>query len=348
MDNAKKRNVWLDLFKLFLAFLVVCIHTVRDTYNSMPLYRLAVPVFFMICGYFVFSKDKETQIKKSKKFLIRSIKYLIIAELFYILFGFVRCIFYRQNFAHFFNGLFKENILFNFFITNKPISGWEHLWFLIALVVIGLIHYLLVKFDKTKWYWVLIPTLLLIKMFFIGWVQLARPGHGTAYYMYVRNALFFGLPCFGLGYTMAKFNLNKKSWYKYIYLALGIGFWFMQLLESKLVVMEVYLSTMVSAFFLLEFFLGLKSIKCDWYYKYIGKNASFYIYILHCAVATMIWEYMTPAIDYWYALVVFILSFVVYEIGFWTTKLIKHFIIKHKQKTTNLTKNMIEEKQELL
>ena len=67
VSAVKKRNLWLDLFKLFLAFLVVCVHTVRDTYNQMPLYRLAVPVFFMISGYYLFNKDKLINYSKDRK-----------------------------------------------------------------------------------------------------------------------------------------------------------------------------------------------------------------------------------------------------------------------------------------
>ena len=40
------RNVYLDLFKFFLCYMVICIHLVRDTYPIYPLYRLKK----ILCG----------------------------------------------------------------------------------------------------------------------------------------------------------------------------------------------------------------------------------------------------------------------------------------------------------
>ena len=42
MENKLKgRNVYLDLFKYFLSFLVIAIHVSGDAYGNFPLYRLA-------------------------------------------------------------------------------------------------------------------------------------------------------------------------------------------------------------------------------------------------------------------------------------------------------------------
>ena len=51
-QNVKSRNVFLDLFKFFLYFLVIAIHLAGESYSNFPLYRLAVPMFFLISGYF--------------------------------------------------------------------------------------------------------------------------------------------------------------------------------------------------------------------------------------------------------------------------------------------------------
>jgi hypothetical protein len=55
----KRRNFYLDLFKFFLCFLVIAIHLTGDIYWYFPVYRLAVPMFFIISGYFNYSEDKE-------------------------------------------------------------------------------------------------------------------------------------------------------------------------------------------------------------------------------------------------------------------------------------------------
>lgn len=53
----KGRNVYLDLFRFFLAFMIICIHLTDKEYAFFPLYRLAVPMFFMLSGYFLYSVD---------------------------------------------------------------------------------------------------------------------------------------------------------------------------------------------------------------------------------------------------------------------------------------------------
>lgn len=44
-ETKKGRNVYLDLFRFFLAFMIICIHLTIETYDFFPLYRLAVPMF---------------------------------------------------------------------------------------------------------------------------------------------------------------------------------------------------------------------------------------------------------------------------------------------------------------
>lgn len=41
---SKGRNVYLDLFKIFLSFLVIAIHVTEERYPHFPLYRIAVPI----------------------------------------------------------------------------------------------------------------------------------------------------------------------------------------------------------------------------------------------------------------------------------------------------------------
>ena len=52
MVSTSQRNVFLDLFKFFLCYLVIAIHLAGESYWYFPVYRLAVPMFFMISGYY--------------------------------------------------------------------------------------------------------------------------------------------------------------------------------------------------------------------------------------------------------------------------------------------------------
>ncbi len=44
IEQSKVRNVFLDIFKFFLCFLVISIHFVGEAYPHFPLYRPAVAV----------------------------------------------------------------------------------------------------------------------------------------------------------------------------------------------------------------------------------------------------------------------------------------------------------------
>ena len=75
----KSRNIYLDLFKYVLCFFVICIHLVGETYSHFPIYRLAVPMFFLISGYFAYTKNNEEQ--SAKTLIKRTLKYMAMGFL---------------------------------------------------------------------------------------------------------------------------------------------------------------------------------------------------------------------------------------------------------------------------
>ena len=89
---SRGRNVYLDLFKIFLSFLVIAIHVASERYAHFPLYRLAVPMFFMISGYFNYSSDGEVLKEKSVGFIKRTLNFLLIGFSIYIVFDFIACL----------------------------------------------------------------------------------------------------------------------------------------------------------------------------------------------------------------------------------------------------------------
>ena len=80
---------------------------------------------------------------------------------------------------------------------------------------------------------------------------------------------------------------------KVLFLALGVLFFFLQIAESRIVVMEMYLSTLLSAFFFLRFFTSLQGCRGRLYYKIFGKDLSFSIYLLHVAVGIVLGKFVT-------------------------------------------------------
>ena len=328
MPNIQKgRNIYLDLFKFFLCYLVIAIHLAGETYSHFPLYRLAVPMFFLISGYFNYSSDTSRLQSKALGFIKRSFRYMLMGFLIYIIFDFVMCYVEGRGVGYYFTTLFYEDLLLEFFILNRPITyTGAQLWFLIALFVVSLIHYILVRFDRLRYYKIIIPLCYLIYFFFAGYMYLFQ--NTDMPIRYTRNALFFGLPNFALGYTLAKFDFHKKSWYKYIYLLLGMLCFFLQIIEDRLVrvencSLEMYITGVLCAVFLLQFFLGIKKSDCPFYYRYIGKNASFWVYILHMAVAVVLSKIFTFPNLMFKSFVVLIVSFLVYEMAYLLSMVLK-------------------------
>lgn len=343
MESIKRgRCVWLDLFKFFLCYLVIAIHLSGQSYSHFPLYRLAVPMFFIISGYFNFTTDSEHRPNKAQGFIKRTLRYLLIGFAFYIVFDFIGCFIEGKGVGYYFTTLFYEDFLLEFLFLNRPITyTGAQLWFLIALFVVSLVHYLLVRYNKTGYYKIIVPVCFAIYFFFAGYMYLVQDTDMPI--RYTRNAWFFGLPCFGLGYLLSalnhKIDLNKKTWYKYIYLSLGIALFFLQIVEDKLVrvehtSLEMYISGVLAAVFLLLFFLGIRNADCPFYYKWVGKNASFYVYILHMATAVVLRYFVSFDNLILRNVVVLLLSFAVYEIVYLFSLLVA-YIRKKREAEAN-------------
>ena len=197
--QTKPRNIWLDFFKIFLCWLVVCIHFAGKEYAHFGVYRMAVPMFFMISGYFVYHKEQEKRLEKAKGFIKRSTQYMLFGLAFYFVFNFLICFRDKIDPSSLFKSLFVGDFIRNFLLFNlNPFSSAYHLWFIIALFVVAILHFLLVKFKKEKWYYVIILVTIAAHFFFNGYVKML--GGASVDLKYTRNGLFFGLPRFGIGY----------------------------------------------------------------------------------------------------------------------------------------------------
>lgn len=326
-QKASDRAVWLDIFKYFLAFLVICIHLAGESYWHFPVYRLAVPTFFMISGYFIRAESGEKSLAKAKGFIGRSLRYMAIGFAINIAFDIVWCYYEGVGVGYYFTTLFYENFLLEFFILNRSVSYWgAQLWFLIALFVVSLIHYALVRFQKTNWYKFLIPVCFFIYFFFSAFMHFFQDTDIPVRYM--RNALFFGLPTFGFGYLLAGKNFHKKPWCKFLYLGLGVVFFFLQIGEHALLhtpneSLEMYVSGVISGACFLLSLSTFKSDKFGWFYKAVGKNGAFYIYVLHLSVAVLLSWFISFPNAIVKCLAVFAVSFLIYEIGFLISKALK-------------------------
>ena len=210
----------------------------------------------------------------------------------------------------------------------------SEIYILIALFTVSLVHYLLARSGKLWWYRWIVPVCFVCYFFFTAGVYFFQP-ETSVQMRYMRNAWFFGLPCFGLGYLLAGIKWPRARLAQIIYGVLGVGFFALQMVEDSLwrtpnCKIEMYVSGVLAAVCLLQFFLCIRRAECGFYYKWIGKSAPFYVYILHMAVAVTLSRFVAMENLYLQSLAVFLISFVIYEAVYLGQMGVKHLRARKK------------------
>lgn len=184
----------MDKLKCLYAFLIVCIHApfpgeVRKYFEALT--RIAVPIFFMISGYFFYLPKDRKQIKKLFiLFLMGNIVFFIWNASLAIVKGeFLPLVF----------SLFTARNLFKLIILNDSFI-YGHLWYLGAILYVVVIVSIVFKWDEKKGRKVLyiITTFLLLGDLMLGKYSLIL-FHQEFPYTFVRNWIFVGGPYFSIG-----------------------------------------------------------------------------------------------------------------------------------------------------
>lgn len=190
------RNLTIDILKIILAFFVVFLHMnfLRETFPLTGyllvngLFRIAVPVFLIISGYYFFHIDNA---KKLRKWLLRT----------FLLYGIWMVVYFNH---------WKDNEE----VWLTIIFGYHHLWYLIGTFFSGIILFLLRKQKP-----VLLIFLALI-LFSAGYaVQVLGNLHYFSgeqdsmlnKYLYYRNFLFVCFPFLTIGFLLNKMNISLSN-----------------------------------------------------------------------------------------------------------------------------------------
>ncbi len=212
-----KNYAALDYLKFICSILVVIIHTTplidfgtkANNYSVNFLPRIAVPLFFMISGYFVFNKLDEPA--KIRKYLFKILRMYLVFSLVYLPLDIQKLISGETAVSEY---------LKNFFLWRS----YVHLWYLIALFyTVAAVYILYSKFHlKLKTILIISGVMnlagiilsckyLLEKSFFSGAVNLYYD-----IFTDVTNALFFGF-YFVLGLYLRQNNakITKRNYWLY-------------------------------------------------------------------------------------------------------------------------------------
>ncbi|WP_326982843.1 acyltransferase family protein [Chryseobacterium sp. MYb264] len=189
------RSLSIDVLKIILAFFVVFLHmhVLRDTYPSLSyvlvngLFRMAVPVFLIISGYYFFYID---EVKRLKKWSLRIL-------LLYIIWSVVYFQFWKEKDSRVLNILF----------------GYHHLWYLIGTFFAGLVLFTLRKSS------VKVVITLIVLFFCCGYtIQLLGNIHyfkgsfdkTINLYPTYRNFLFVCFPFLAIGFLIKKLEIDMR------------------------------------------------------------------------------------------------------------------------------------------
>lgn len=295
-SRLSKRADGLDVLKFLCAFMIVCIHCpfpgIFGEY-FIAITRIAVPIFFMITGFFYTSvvnrKRELLQIKKIAGLMI-------VSNLLYALWESLAAVLTGNGLMSYWESILTIKNMAKFILLNdSPFSS--HLWYLGAILYVLIIAYLLGRMGHERILYMITP-LLLIGDLILGKYSLLIFGREFPYIL-VRNFLFVGLPYFTIGRLIRDCTIKIKEQDKNK-VAIGIGiFSITSLLERFLLVQtgvnatrDHYISTTFLAVFVFAFFLDSFSDKemknSGKVVAQLGREYSAGIYVIHPIFITVL------------------------------------------------------------
>jgi len=190
-----KRWVGLDILKCICAFLVIYIHTPipgRVGDMILALSQIAVPVFFMISGFFYrkVQEDGRTAMQMKKIAIL-----LAISLVLYGVWDLLAAVRLHIPLGEWLTGRFQPKAILIMLLFNEALFGY-HIWYLGAILYV-LFLYTKVGLHKVKGLVWVIP-LLLAGNLLVGRYGFVLFADGFPGYL-ERNWLLLGLPFFALG-----------------------------------------------------------------------------------------------------------------------------------------------------
>ena len=316
----KKMNYSINALKFISILAVISIHciNVNETESHfkilLGLLRFAVPIFFLISGFYSYYEDNSKAQQKYKTRIIRLLKLIIVANLFYLIVT-------PMNYSIFFN---IKSILAWLILNLQLIKG--HLWFLDALLYCYIFVFILskLKIDLKKFYFV-IPLLLIINLI-LGEIS-SCVGNPIPFYYY-RNFLFTGLPFFMIGHLIhykekfIKNNISNKQ-----ILLLLVPICCLTMFESTYASTDLYLGTIL--FSVLIFIWGiLNPEKINFRItNFIGGKLYGYIYILHLFLVFTLLKDFSINLGWLNPILIFIVTTIISYIIYYLITKIKQLLI---------------------
>lgn len=283
------RNNSLDILKFICAFLVILLHTPQPNGFELfiePLQRCAVPIFFMISGYFTFGRESLNKVLLKR--LVQIIKIICWSTFIYI----VCSIIHSKDFK------IIHAIILNFrnlFLYNCTVASF-HLWYIHAYLYVTILILIVNRYNLYKPLLYATPILIIAGLYLGKYHELI-----TEINMPIqcsRNFLFTGLPYFTLGFFIRKnetyinLHISKNTAIAGLILFLFLGYIEVFAFDLYDNTGDLYITTIFISATLFMLFLKT-NYKEDNFISKIGREDCLYIYIFHVIVLNEISSFIT-------------------------------------------------------
>jgi len=286
--SRNNRNSTVDVLRLLAAFLVVFVHSGLHGLDGkvgflgtilLVFGRLAVPFFFVVSGYFLYSSYE-----KQADRIIRSVPkllniFILSSVLYFVFFGW-----YFGSYS-FTASLITPSTIFNMLIFNHPIYN-EALWFLLALIGGSLLVLLNAKYIKKDWLLLTIAACLyFLGLLFSNYSQFI--GIEPIDVSYYRNFLGEGLLFIMIGYMCSKYatRLQAISHTRLLsYTVLCLALYFIEFYAIRASVnspADIYVMLPVLSFLIIIWSVKHPNLLSKTIVPTLGAQVALYIYILH-------------------------------------------------------------------
>lgn len=315
----------IDGMKAIAAFLVVLIHQRLPGIMGeivIPLARIAVPFFFIVSGFLLYSNDKEKLSGKIRRKIYNIIRIVILSTLLYLVWEIFQSLMQGIGLKEY----FYQNISFIKIakvILLNDIQIGSHLWYLYALVYVLIFYYFVNVYNLENIVYKLIPFLLVVDLVFgkysVALFNIEIP------FIFVRNFMFVGIPYFMLGNFIRKIHDKNNMSINNRLLIWGIIIFSITTLLEKYIlinnnmnaVRDHYISTTLLVVVVFIYLLKNKYIFSKTIIEKIGYKYSLSIYIIHPIVIGIlnylfihylnlgiIYDYLAPFIVYFISIVI--------------------------------------------
>lgn len=291
----KVRNSSIDVLRIILACCVVLIHNPFDVTAYAPInimVRMAVPLFFMISGFYNVYSDKEKSIIKNKLAIKRIFILAVEANVFFL---FWQMNTYRYDLENYIRGVLSPRSIINMVIFNEsPFKA--HLWYLNALLFCYIMSLCIAKLNAKEWICNVIMCLGLVALILF---EFADEIIGKSVYnIYYRNFWFCGSAYFLIGRTIKIHKDYLVEWFKsnnnriVAYILTLVSFLIVGIEICLTGNKEIYCLLLIPELVIFIFFMSRPQLGRDSILERLGRDYSLALYIFHPMISDLLFRYI--------------------------------------------------------